>query len=60
MVVTLFCSAHDGTDGLPCERGGNMVTFEALTSIFTFGLLIVAIIAAIQSKYKVIKKITPV
>lgn len=49
-VITLFCSAHDGTDGLPCERGGNMVTFEALTSIFTFGLLIVAIIAAIQSK----------
>ncbi|MGM9526173.1 MAG: putative holin-like toxin [Peptococcaceae bacterium] len=41
---------HGGEkDGLPCLRGGdNMVTFEALTCVFTFGLLVVAIIALRQ------------
>ena len=32
----------------PRWGGGNMVTFEALGCIFTFGLLIVAIIALMQ------------
>lgn len=32
------------------KGGGNMVTYEALTCMFTLGLLIVAIIALKQSK----------
>ena len=39
-------------DGLPFVGGDNMVTFESLTCIFTFGLLIVAIIALDNSKKK--------
>ena len=47
--VTLFCTAHDGMKTACLARGGgNMVTFEALSCIFTFGLLIVAIIALMQ------------
>ena len=34
----------------PCKGGMNMVTFEALTCMFTLGLLIVAILTSKQDK----------
>ena len=42
---------YGGWTVLPCGKAGdNMVTFEALTCMYTLGLLIVAIIALKQGK----------
>ena len=41
---------NGGRKVLPCEGGMNVVTFEALTCMFTLGLLIVAILTSYQDK----------